>query len=84
MNYDLSHVLEFFAASVGSVLGNLAARLLNAVEIPEMDFLAKLLRTFFLLFQNLVTGVFMLYLYLYRILVIILASRCLSCFDGQV
>jgi hypothetical protein len=45
-------VLEFFAASVGFVLGNLAARLLNDVEIPEMNFLAKLLRTFCYFFKT--------------------------------
>ena len=46
MNYDLSHVLAFFVASVGFVLGNLVAGLLNDVEIPEVNFLAKLQRTF--------------------------------------
>uniref|UniRef100_A0A6N2MJ23 Uncharacterized protein n=1 Tax=Salix viminalis TaxID=40686 RepID=A0A6N2MJ23_SALVM len=35
LNYDLSHVLAFFAASVGFVFGNLVAGLLNDVEIPE-------------------------------------------------
>ena len=36
MNSDLSHVLAFFAASAGFVLANLAATLLNDVEIPEV------------------------------------------------
>ncbi|KAJ6365070.1 hypothetical protein OIU76_029939 [Salix suchowensis] len=31
----IAHVLAFFATSVGFVLGNLAATLLNDVEIPE-------------------------------------------------
>ncbi|KAJ6911727.1 ribonucleoside-diphosphate reductase small chain A [Populus alba x Populus x berolinensis] len=47
----ISHVLAFFAASDGIVLENLAARFLNDVQIPEVNFLAKLLRIFCYLFS---------------------------------
>lgn len=38
----ISHVLAFFAASDGIVLENLAARFLNDVQIPEVNFLTVL------------------------------------------
>lgn len=34
----ISHILAFFATSDGIVLENLAARFLNDVQIPEVNF----------------------------------------------
>lgn len=40
--FFIGHVLAFFAASDGIVLENLAARFLNDVQVPEVNFLIML------------------------------------------